>query len=127
MIDMTVQACARRADARDLCVDLSVNTPYPADVFGERLHELRQRKKLSMRALAEKVEVDFSYISQIEHGKKQPSKDLIIRLARALRANEDELLIAAGHLPADVGEILGRDPRRSLLYIREKLARYGGK
>lgn len=93
-------------------------------MFGNRLHELRQKKKLSMRALAEKAEVDFSYISQIEHGKKQPSKELVIRLARILRADQDEFLIAAGHLPADVGEILGRDPRRSLQYIREKLARY---
>ena len=94
-------------------------------MFGDCLHQLRQRKKLSVRTLAEKVEVDFSYISQIEHGKKQPSKDLVIRLARALGADEDEFLMAAGHLPDDVGEILGRDPRRSLLYIREKLARYG--
>jgi hypothetical protein len=42
-----------------------------------------------------------------------------------LGADQDEFLMAAGHLPADVGEILGRDPRRSLHYIREKLARYG--
>jgi transcriptional regulator with XRE-family HTH domain len=96
-------------------------------VLGQRLHELREKRKLSMRALADKVDVDFSYISQIEHGKRQPSKDLVVRLAHALGADADELLIAAGHLPADVGEILGRDPRRSLLYIREKLARYGGK
>lgn len=94
-------------------------------MFGKRLHQLRLEKKISLRALAEKVGVDFSYISQIEHEKRQPSRDVIVRLSEALGADSDEFLVTAGYLPGDVGEILSRDPRRSLLYIREKLAKYG--
>lgn len=94
-------------------------------MLGKRLHQLRLEKKISMRALAQKVGVDFSYISQIEHEKRQPSRDVIVRLSVALGADPDEFLVAAGHLPRDVGKILSRDPRRSLLYIREKLAKYG--
>ncbi len=94
-------------------------------MFGEKLRQLRLEKKVSMRTLAQKAAIDFSYISQIEHGKRQPSRDVIVRLARALKTDADELLVVAGHLPEDVGEILGRDPRRSLDLIRETLARYG--
>ena len=79
-----------------------------------------------MRTLAVKAGVDFSYISQIEHSKRQPSREVIVRLSQALGADPDEFLVAAGYLPRDVGKILSRDPRRSLLYIREKLAKYGG-
>lgn len=94
-------------------------------MFGKRLHRLRLEKKISMRVLAEKVGVDFSYISQIEHEKRQPSRDVIVRLSQALGADPDEFLVTAGYLPHDVGKILSRDPRRSLLYIREQLAKYG--
>lgn len=94
-------------------------------MLGKRLHRLRLEKKVSMRALAEEVGVDFSYISQIEHEKRQPSRDVVVRLAEALEIDRDEFLVAAGYLPGDVGKILSRDPRRSLLYIREKLAKYG--
>lgn len=99
-------------------------------MIGRRLRALRLEKGVTIRALARKVGVDFSYISQIEHQKRQPSRDLVTRFAVALGVDADELLVTAGYLPEDVGEILGRDPELSLRYIREKLAKHkikGGK
>ncbi len=71
--------------------------------FGARLRELRRAKALSQRALAERVGVNFTYLSRCETGTldfgQYPSEDLIVRLAAALEADEDELLILAKKVP----------------------------
>ncbi|WP_013627493.1 helix-turn-helix domain-containing protein [Rubinisphaera brasiliensis] len=74
--------------------------------FGERLRELRQAKNLSQRDLAEQVGVNFTYISKIENEKLDfaqfPGEELIRKLAKALDADEDELLILAEKIPEQI-------------------------
>ncbi|TET67120.1 MAG: XRE family transcriptional regulator, partial [Dehalococcoidia bacterium] len=54
-------------------------------VFGARLRELRILAGLTQRELAEKIGVDFSYLSKIENGVlPPPSEKVILRLAEAL-------------------------------------------
>lgn len=76
--------------------------------FGERLRELRKAKNLSQRALAEKVGINFTYLSKVESERldfaQYPSEDLIRKLAKALGADEDELLLLAKKIPADIRE-----------------------
>ena len=71
--------------------------------FGERVRQLRKAKKLTLRDLASKVGVNFTYLSKIENGKLDfgdyPSEALICKLARVLKADEDELLILAEKIP----------------------------
>ena len=71
--------------------------------FGERIRELRQLKTLTLRGLAKKVRVTFTYLSKIENQKlsfgEYPSVDLIVRLARVLDADADELLLLAEKIP----------------------------
>ena len=71
--------------------------------FGQRVRELRAAKKLSLRALAPKVGVGFTYLSKVENGKLDfgdyPSEALILKLAMALDADETELLILAEKIP----------------------------
>src|SRR3954451_7768719 len=71
--------------------------------FGQRLRELRKEKRLGQRALAERVGISFTYISKIENHQldfgEYPSDDLIRRLAKALDADEDELLLLAEKIP----------------------------
>jgi HTH-type transcriptional regulator, competence development regulator len=74
--------------------------------FGERLRQLRKGKGLSLRALAPKVGVGFTYLSRVETGRMTygdyPSRTLISRLAKALDADEDELLLLAGKIPEKI-------------------------
>ena len=76
--------------------------------FGERLRELRKAKNLSQRALAEKVDINFTYLSKVESEKldfaQYPSEDLIRKLAKALEADVDELLLLAKKIPPDIRE-----------------------
>ena len=71
--------------------------------FGQRVRELRHAKEWSLRDLAEKVEVGFTYLSRVENEKLNfgdyPSDALIHRLAEALDADEEELLILAKRVP----------------------------
>lgn len=71
--------------------------------FGQRVRSLRLEKGLTLRGLAEKVGVGFTYISKVENGKLDfadyPGYALIVKLAKALDADEDELLILGEKIP----------------------------
>jgi transcriptional regulator with XRE-family HTH domain len=74
--------------------------------FGERLRELRKAKGLSQRALGDLAGVNFTYLSKIENEKLDfaqfPSEDLIRKLAAALDADVDELLLLARKIPDEI-------------------------
>ena len=74
--------------------------------FGERIRELRLAKGWTLRDLAPRVGVGFTYISKVENGKLDfgdyPSDALIHRLAEALGADEDELLLLAERIPEPI-------------------------
>lgn len=80
----------------------SASRTNPA-TFGSRIRELRQAKTLTLRDLAKKVGVTFTYLSKIENQKLSfgefPSDDLILRLAHVLTADPDELLLLAEKIP----------------------------
>jgi HTH-type transcriptional regulator, competence development regulator len=76
--------------------------------FGERLRELRKAKNFSQRTLADKVGINFTYLSKVESEKldfaQYPSEELIRKLAKALEADVDELLLLAKKIPPDIRE-----------------------
>ena len=87
--------------------------------FPERLRELRKAARLSQRALAEKVGVDFTYLSKIENGRVEPpSESVLQRIAKELASElgmdeielADELITLAGKIPSDLAETLSRNP-----------------
>lgn len=74
--------------------------------FGETIRELRQRKQLTLRDLAAKVGVGFTYLSKIENHKLEeghgPSEKLIHKLAVELDADEEQLLLLAEKVPEPI-------------------------
>lgn len=66
--------------------------------FATKLKELRQRRDLSLRKLGEKAGISYSILNSIENGRIQPSKEIIIALAYALKVEDStELLAIAGY------------------------------
>ena len=63
-----------------------------AEVFGVRLKEIREQRGETVRSLAEAVETSFTYISDLEHGRKVPSLSMLLRLAAALDCKVTELV-----------------------------------
>ena len=52
--------------------------------FGERVRELRKKKRLSQEALALACDLDRSYIGGVERGERNISLINIYKIARAL-------------------------------------------
>jgi transcriptional regulator with XRE-family HTH domain len=77
------------------------------ETLGSRIKELRKKKGLTQRQLAEWVGIDFTYLSKIENGNTpySPSAGTLKQLAVHLEADELELLRLAGKLPEHVQKI----------------------
>ena len=85
--------------------------------FGARLRELRKQAGLSQRELADKVKINFTYLSKIESGvMPPPSEKVILRLAEVLNIDKDELMTLAGKIPSDIVQILKN--REALQFLR---------
>jgi len=82
--------------------------------FGSRIRELRKSQGYSLRSLAPLVGVGFTYLSKVESGKlgfsESPSADLIIRLAKTLDADADELMLMAGRVPDSITQRILEQP-----------------
>jgi transcriptional regulator with XRE-family HTH domain len=74
----------------------------PLSPFGTLLRRWRERRRLSQLGLAMEAEVSTRHLSFVETGRAQPSREMVLLLARALdvpaRAR-NELLTAAGFAP----------------------------
>lgn len=88
--------------------------------FGERVRSLRKAKELPQRALAKKLGVSFTYLSKIENENLDfgdyPSEDLILKLAKELDGDADELLILAKKVPPKIRERLFERPEAFLWF-----------
>lgn len=60
--------------------------------FGEILEELRESRGLSQAQLALESELDQTFISLIEQGKRQPSLISLFSLCDALEIEPDEVI-----------------------------------
>jgi len=61
--------------------------------FGEKLRTLRIRKNLTLQGLAHLMgHTAHGYISELENGKKPPTVEFVLRLARLFDVTTDELL-----------------------------------
>lgn len=61
-------------------------------ILADNVKAARDLLDLSQEELADEAEIDRTYISGIERGKRNPSIDLLARLAEALRTTPAALL-----------------------------------
>jgi HTH-type transcriptional regulator, competence development regulator len=87
------------------------------ETIGGRIKELRKKKGLTQRQLADDVGIHFTYLSKIENGNTQysPSTSTLKRLATKLGADELELLRLADKLPEHVEKIAHTEQGLSFL------------
>lgn len=60
-------------------------------VFGERLKELREKRKLSQERLSALGGMNRNYVSDVERGRRNPCLWNIVKLADALDVSPSEL------------------------------------
>ena len=78
--------------------------------FGELIRKLRKAKKLTLRELADIVQVSYVNIAHIENGRSGASRKVIQKLAKALDYDVDILLAAADEIGEDVERIIRKIP-----------------
>src|SRR4029453_7188759 len=74
--------------------------PQGGSAFGALLRQWRERRRLSQLALAVEAEGSTRHLGFIEAGRAQPSRDMVLLLARVLEVPpraKNELLTAAGY------------------------------
>jgi len=64
----------------------------PIKVFGQVVREARKQRSMSQEELAFESDLDRTFISHVETGRKQPSLSTIISLAHALNETPSVLL-----------------------------------
>jgi transcriptional regulator with XRE-family HTH domain len=62
--------------------------------FGQKLREIRISKSLSQEELSGRADLDRTYVSGCERGKRNPSLKTIIRLAKALEVDPKDFFNA---------------------------------
>ena len=60
--------------------------------FGETVRSVRESAGVAQEALALIAEMDRSYLGRLERGEKQPSLDVVFRLAAALGVTPGDLV-----------------------------------
>ena len=70
--------------------------------FGERIRKLRLEKKLSQLQVADRIDIDVTYLSKIENDRvPAPAADVVRRLAEVFGCGFEELLLLGDRVPAE--------------------------
>lgn len=70
---------------------------------GQRIREIRKERNLTQRELADRVGINFTYLSRVENDRlddeQTPREDTLQKIAKALSSDADELLLLARRIP----------------------------
>ena len=93
-----------------------------AQELGTLLRSERESRGWTLEQLARRLRVTKGYLSRLEGGKARPAVGMIERLAKTWQIDPNPILILAGHIPADVREILRHHPIEAPTVLRESFA-----
>jgi len=82
--------------------------------LGQAIRRLRLAADITLRGFAEVIEISAAHQSDIEHGRRMPSDDVLRRTAAALKrvgATYDSLRALDSRLGDDVQAMVQRNPR----------------
>src|SRR4051812_44117088 len=91
----------------------------PPLTLGRKIRDKRRELGITQRDLAEKVKIDFTYLSKVENDRGDPPSDeAIVRIAHGLDLDELELLSLAGKVPSTVRNLAAEDPEFAMFLRR---------
>ena len=79
-------------------------------LLGKLIRKLRKKKGLSLRKLAEKVDISYVNIAHVENGNVSTSDKVLKQLAKALDYDVDMLLAKADSVNEDIKKIIKKLP-----------------
>ena len=87
--------------------------------LGTQIRSERQARGWTLEQLARRLKVTKGYLSRLERGKAKPAVKLIELLAKTWQGDPNPLLLLAGHIPADLKDILRQHPAEATKVLRE--------
>lgn len=102
----------------------SVSPQSANSQLGVLLRSERESRGWTLEQLAKRLKVTKGYVSRLEGGKARPAVRMIEALAKTLQIDPNPILIRAGHIPADVSQILRSHPVAAPTVLRES---FGGR
>ncbi|WP_199139724.1 helix-turn-helix domain-containing protein [Pedobacter sp. ASV12] len=91
--------------------------------FGEHLRELREEAGLTLKSVAEQINVDTSLLAKIERNERQPTKQIIKQIAVYFKVSEKDLL--DNFLSDQIAyKILDEEADLSILKVAEEKVKY---
>jgi transcriptional regulator with XRE-family HTH domain len=89
----------------------------PETTLGRQLHEVRQLRGISLKAVAEPARISPAYLQKLERDEvKSPSPHVLYRLAEALRVPYPRLMALAGYVVPAVADESDREPQNLLAH-----------
>ena len=89
-------------------------------VFGNYIHNLRKEKKYSLRIVADKLGIDISLLSKIEHGERQIQSHMLKGIAELFDLDYKQIQI--DYLKQKIDDLFGNEP-----YFNEAIINYVNK
>lgn len=94
----------------------------PMIVFSDKLQKIMEEKGVSPTVLSERTGIALAHISQLRHGKRNPSRKTLERLASALNVTVDELL---SNKPRPTAKEYPTEFDKEVALFREEARKYG--
>ena len=87
--------------------------------FGRTVRKLREERDITIAQFARKVGISPTYLAPIERDVfPPPAEHKVIKIAKALDQDPDELLALAGRVGADLKRIIRRQPANASRMLR---------
>jgi transcriptional regulator with XRE-family HTH domain len=98
-------------------------TTKKTESFGEHLRTLREDAGLTLKSVAEHINIDTSLLAKIERSERQPTKQIIKQVAEYFEVNEKEL--QNNFLSDQIAyKILDEQADLSILKVAEEKVKY---
>ncbi|MTD41175.1 helix-turn-helix domain-containing protein [Erwinia sp. CPCC 100877] len=88
------------------------------------LKKKRTEMNLSLRQVAERLDISESFLSQIENCKRRPSPELLRKLTELLDCNLDEVSLSIGIVPRWIETILRKHPSLAIRAVNDEFKKY---
>jgi transcriptional regulator with XRE-family HTH domain len=86
--------------------------------LGETIRDRRRDLDITQRDLADRIGIDFTYLSKVENDRSDPPSDeTLVKIARELDLDEVELLAHAGKVSSAIRDLAAAD-REFALFLR---------
>lgn len=106
---------AREGVALTACCSLYKLTPM--ETLGAFIRRVRDEQDISLREFAKRIGCTPPFVSDLEHGRRNPSEDVFAEIARVLGVSLDELRKRDMRAPIDdIKRVTQSDPKFAMAF-----------